>query len=241
MSGLKQVQKDLQELYDGLDNRIRGKDDKFWLGVWTGIKYALQKCKHPDKSFDLFLDDSTQVDDKPEEFWASMDGRHGLPVGSNPSRHAIQIWEPDCRPSWRTYEDFGRGAAVGRIEVNPLMDIPGLQPGMLCKVKKVGEDNYKIISVKECHLPIEVEWRRQDAIGAMRNPNVRVPKNCFDKWGHCVIMEVPCLPGTDIQITCPFKKKVKCHLDYCPQCGRPAKEPSDNFCRHCGTSLKELR
>jgi len=234
MKAWEKVQKDLQELFDSLDDRIQSKDDKFWLGVWTGIKYALQKCKHPDKQFDLFLNDSSQVDDEPKELWASMT------IGGTPI-----ISPSELKPEWKKLAK--RCWDCFLYPFPPLkhheIDMPsGLQPGMLCKVKKVGEDEYKITSIEECHLPIGVKWWEESYVRLTpstlkhhSNPNAVYGK---ENW------LVPYLPGTNIQITCPFeeKKKEKCQPNhdsgFCPECGWLT-SPSDNFCRNCGHCLKD--
>ena len=173
----------------------------------------------PDgESFDVYLwRRIATLDDKPEELWASMDegGRKDLFSSSN---------KPFWRASyahWITAKDYCNADIASDTDD----DVPGLQPGMLCKVKKVGEHEYKIISAEECHLPIETEW--------------------WTKPGYKLS---PYLPGTTVPIICPFetklctvieeKKEEKCQPNYCPQC-RCDTQPSDNFCRNCGAPLKE--
>lgn len=154
------------------------------------------------------------LDDKPEEFWASMDAN-----GRTEARRAKPEWAGLCFLTG--YRSLPNPSGIWEIVCL------GLQPGMLCKVRKVGEHNYQIISVEECHLPIEVEW--QQPVGFYCRANLRVE--------HCH-WKAPYLPGTNIQIICPFEeKKKKCQRNYCPQCSCPVL-PDDKFCRYCGTRLK---
>ena len=182
------------------------------------------------KDFEKLLVDREEriatLDDKsePEELWASMDRSGHIDI--NPLNE---------KPRWAGKEEGGCDhfirPAYGKVAHGSDLTVPGLRPGMLCKAKKVGEHEYEIISVEECHRQIEVEW--------------------YAGWCAGWFTRIPYLPNTHIQITCPFEEKKeekrvrwaeppywdKCQQNCCPQCGCKT-QPSDNFCRNCGECLK---
>jgi len=108
---------------------------------------------------------------------------------------------------------------------------------MLCKVEKVGSglawanktQGYEIISVEECQEKITVDWRY---VGMCYHPPYN--PNAIAQADPCGFL-VPYLPGTNIQITCPFEEKrketvcthqperfdfLRLRYNYCPYCGR---------------------
>lgn len=124
--------------------------------------------------------------------WVSMD-----------EDEEINLWNLRKHPEWdATYKVFSGafccdGGCDDRLDCSP----NGLQPGMLCKAVKEWipikkREVYRILSVEQCNLPIEVDWRRQ--------PHYRTGS------GQPISYSLrPYLPGTDVLITCEFTEKKK--------------------------------
>jgi hypothetical protein len=194
-----------------------------------GVAYEVLYAPEPTCNIFYRWTRIATLDDKPEpeELWVTYSAKGEV----------IAIWL-DNRPQWLEKPDGNYWVSengcldcycVGADEI----DIPSFQPGMLCKGKKVSEHEYEIISVEECHLPIEVDWR-------------------VKKWNEYWIETSPYLFNTNIRITCPFEEKKeeecvrwaeppywdKCQQNCCHQCGCK-KQPNDKFCRNCGECLKD--
>lgn len=143
--------------------------------------------------------------------WVSVD-ENGL----------VKKWLPSDRLRW-VVDYWTNGGFQGWLERGGT--IKGLQPGMLCKAKKVPslkpwEDSnwyYKILSVEQCNLPIKVDWRKckyepeHDPTDCI-HPDVEktnLVETCPFRYLDSGCRKAPYLPDTDIMITCEFEEKLK--------------------------------